>query len=235
MSALDHQSLMRAFETVEEIVGLGGYHEDPRAIEGLLALPEGLTPCPPGDVRLYRVFALDAQAYADLIGPGIRLKPAAIASWTRSSSAARMIARGTLKRTATHRAITVARAVPGAQILVDVAALYRRLSFDQPCVESWDLYARWEEEVFVRDMAALDLTSADIVHEADPADREAYRPLDGERIWVEADEEMDTIQQVEGPATTRKAVDHWRVVTEGGHAGWAYYDERHHSWNLRRG
>ncbi len=233
MNGHDPETMLRAFEDVEEVVGLGRYHDSPEAIERLLALPRGLTPTTRAEIPLYRVYALDAPGYADVIDRGLRIDHAPVTSWTRSRTAARMILRGMLGRPGTHRVVIIAKTVPSKHLLVDVPELYRRLGFDDECVESWDLYARWEQEVFLENLPPLDLRQEDVLETGNPEDPEAYRPLIGERIWVETAESMDVIHGITGIRKRLKDREHWRVTTETGRAGLAYYDHRHHSWNLR--
>jgi hypothetical protein len=234
MTPFSETALREAFDVVEEIVSLGGYHDDPEAVARLVALPDGLTPVAEETLSVYRAYALDQEQHAALHGPGLRLIHPPITSWTRSRTAARMILRGALSRQTTHRAIVIAQTVSREHLLVDVPTLYRRLGFDDECVESWDLYARWEREVFLKDLPPIDIHAADIIEHADPDDPEAYRPLASERIWIDVAETMAVIDHVSGTARIVDGQAHWPVTTETGHDGLARYDHRHHSWTLIR-
>lgn len=228
----DAASLMAAFEIVEEIVGLGAYHDNPEATARLLELPRGLTPPPGGDLTVYRSLALTEREWAQLHADGLVVASQAVASWTRCPDAARMIARGRLARRGVHRVITVARTTPSDSVLVDVPALYRRLQFDVACVESWDLYARFEKEVILHAVPSFTVRPGDVRAELDPAEIESYRPIPGERLWIGREEIMDTIDAVVGPCSKRGDTLTWRVETRDDRSGIAWYDARHHSWTL---
>lgn len=232
MSRPSPETLLAAFEAVEEIVGLGRYHDSPEAMARLAGLPAGLTPTPYESLTLYRALRLTVEDYAGLQGPGLHLVETPVSSWTRCRTAARMILRGRLARSGTHRGIIIKRTWPSRHLLVDVPALYRDLQFDDPSVESWDLYARWEREVLMRDLPAVTLGRADIVDEADPEDPESYRPYPDERVWIPGAEVMDTILEVDVHGIDADGIRHWAVVTDADRTGMAFYDARHHDWTM---
>lgn len=183
---------------------------------------------------VHRAILIPANDLAAIRAGGtFALRPRVHGSWSRSGDAALRCLRG---RFATMRddmaAIVVTKGVDPDRVVVDVRAVYEALGFDADCVEDWERYASWEEEVIVRqDASMLNVSAADVSVAHLAGDRNALRPIRGERVWFEEEGQLLVIDDVPDDQPG-KGEGTWTVRIGGRGPATVAWDGRADAWEI---
>lgn len=225
------ERLLRAHELISAYVTHGAMDTDDQFDEwfGELAalVPRDLVRPVSVVHRAVTIPATDLEAIR--AGGTAMLRPRRYGSRSRSADAALRCLRGRFPGMA---AMVVTKPVDGSQIVVDVREVYAALSFDDECVEEWDRYVSWEDEVIVRqDPSMLAIVAADVTVAHLPGDRDALRPLVGERAWSDEDGDMPVIDHVPRDQPGQ-AEGLWSVELADRGPAKLSWDHRHSAWQV---
>ncbi len=228
------ERLVEAYELLSSYVSHGSMQADDQFDETFARLAEMVPRSLVRPIaRAHRVVVIPrAELDALRAGGTTTLRPRAHGSWARSERAALMCLRSRFAAMGDDMAaLVVAKSIRTDQVVVDVQRVYETLGFDCGTVEEWGLYASWEEEVIVRqDAAMLTLSIRDVSHAFLPGDHHALRPFGGEVAWSEDAQDLVVVDAV-ADAQPGAPDGLWDVTVDGADVT-VRWDARGRSWEI---